>query len=132
RIMNTRHAVTATELGEITLVAEGDALVGLYFPHHWYRPSQTAFGGRVQLGADRLLSEAAAQLDEYLSGDRRTFDIRTATRGDAFQERVWELLREIAFGETTTYGALAHALGHSTLARSAGWAVGRSEEHTSA
>ena len=123
--MNTRHAVTTTELGEITLVAEGDALIGLYFPHHWYKPSQTAFGDRVRLSTHPLLSEAAAQLDEYLSGDRRTFDLRTATRGDAIQERVWELLKEIPFGQTTTYEALADALGDRTLAQSVGEAVGR-------
>ena len=123
--MNTRHAVTTTELGEITLVAEGDALIGLYFPRHWYKPSQAAFGERVQLSTDPLLSEAAAQLDEYLNGDRRTFDLRSATRGDAFQERVWELLKGIPFGETTTYGALADALGDKTLAQSVGEAAGR-------
>jgi len=123
--MDTRHAVTTTRLGEITLMAEADALVGLYFPHHWYRPSQAAFGPGVRPSADPLLSEAAAQLDEYLRGDRRAFDLRTATRGDAFQERVWALLKEIPFGETTTYGALADALGERTLARSVGEAVGR-------
>src|SRR5438552_3732718 len=68
--MDTRHAVTTTRLGEITLMAEGDALVGLYFPHHWYRPSQAAFGPGVRPSADPLLSEAAAQLDEYLPGER--------------------------------------------------------------
>jgi len=123
--MDTRHAVTTTRLGEITLVAEGDALVGLYFPHHWYRPSQAALGVSVRLSADPVLSEAAAQLDEYLGGGRRAFDLRTATRGDTFQERVWALLKEIPFGETTTYGALADTLGDRTLARSVGEAVGR-------
>jgi len=123
--MNTRHGMTTTELGEITLAAEGDALTGLYFPDHWYKPSRTALGCRVRLSTDPLLSEAAAQLDEYLHRDRRAFDLRTATRGDAFQERVWELLKEIPFGETTTYGALADALGDRTLAQSVGEAVGR-------
>jgi methylated-DNA-[protein]-cysteine S-methyltransferase len=123
--MNTRHAVMPTQLGEITLLAQGDALVGLYFPHHWYRPSQAAFGARVRLSADPVLREAAAQLDQYLGGDRRAFDLRTGTRGDAFQERVWALLKEIPFGETTTYGALADALGDRTLAKSVGEVVGR-------
>ena len=123
--MRTRHAVTATRLGEVTLVAGGDALTGLYFPHHWYRPSQATFGDRVGLSTDRLLSKAATQLDEYLDGSRRAFDLRTATRGDAFQERVWESLKGIPFGETRTYGALADALGDPTLAQSVGQAVGR-------
>ena len=37
--MNTRHAVIESPLGELTLVAEDDALTGLYFQHHWYRPA---------------------------------------------------------------------------------------------
>lgn len=34
--MNTRHTVLSSLLDELTLVADGDALVGVYFRHHWY------------------------------------------------------------------------------------------------
>ena len=72
-----------------------------------------------------MLAEASRQLHEYLAGERTSFDLRTATRGGAFEERVWSLLREIPFGETTTYGELAERLGgERTLARRVGQAVG--------
>ena len=46
------------------------------------------------------------------------------TRGDDFSERVWKLLREIPYGQTTTYGALAERLGDKSLAQRVGDAVG--------
>ena len=49
--MNTRHAVIDSPLGELTLVAEDDALTGVYFRHHWYRRRGHARStGRRQVG----------------------------------------------------------------------------------
>lgn len=121
---DTRHAIVETSLGGLTVVASGDAITGLYFPHHWYLPSEASMGRRVAVRDDTLLTLAATQLDEYLNGDRTTFDLPTRTNGDAFQERVWAMLREIPFGETTTYGELAERLGNKALAQSVGQAVG--------
>ncbi|MFC8077503.1 methylated-DNA--[protein]-cysteine S-methyltransferase [Streptomyces sp. NPDC057307] len=121
---DTRHAIVETSLGGLTVVASGDAITGLYFPHHWYMPSDASLGRRVDVQDDALLTLAATQLAEYLDGDRTTFDLPTRTNGDAFQERVWAMLREIPFGETTTYGELAERLGNKSLAQSVGQAVG--------
>ncbi|MDQ2660545.1 MAG: MGMT family protein, partial [Actinomycetota bacterium] len=55
---------------------------------------------------------------------RTEFDLPTAASGDAFEQAVWAMLREIPFGETTTYGAIADRLGDRTLARRVGYAVG--------
>lgn len=120
----TRHAVVDTSLGGLTVVASGDAITGLYFPHHWYMPPKESLGRRVDSHEDALIARAATQVAEYLDGGRTTFDLPTRTNGDAFQERVWAMLREIPFGETTTYGALAERLGNKALAQSVGQAVG--------
>ena len=63
--MDTRHSVIDSPLGELTLVADGDALIGVYFPHHWYRPSIDTFGPRVDAAGDALLAETHAQLNEF-------------------------------------------------------------------
>jgi methylated-DNA-[protein]-cysteine S-methyltransferase len=120
-----RHCRVETSLGEITLVATGDAITGLYFPHHWYLPSRDGFGLEVEAAADALLAEAARQLQEYLDGLRTEFDLTLATQGDPFQEQVWALLTEIPYGETTTYGAIAKRLGDRALAQRVGQAIGR-------
>jgi methylated-DNA-[protein]-cysteine S-methyltransferase len=123
--MYTRHAAFSTaELGTLTIVASDAAVVGIYFPDHWTKPDQTAFGDAVELTSDRVLSEAARQLQQYLRGERTTFDFPTAAQGSPFGKRVWALLNAIPFGETTTYGELADQVGGRSLARRVGWAVG--------
>ena len=120
-----RHAKIDTELGELTVVAGDDAIVGIYFPGHWTMPPAGSLGREVDAGEDALIEAAGAQLREFLAGDRTEFELPTATAGDSFQERVWAILREIPFGETATYGGIAERLGDRTLARQVGQAVGR-------
>jgi methylated-DNA-[protein]-cysteine S-methyltransferase len=123
--MTTRHTVIDSPLGDLTLVADGDALIGLYFRHHWYRPSAGAFGPRVDADTDALLTESRAQLDDYLAGDRRDFDLPITLRGDALRRRVWDRLTTIPYGETITYGELAAELADGSTPQEVGAAVGR-------
>jgi methylated-DNA-[protein]-cysteine S-methyltransferase len=124
--MNTRHGVISSEeLGELTLVASGTALVGVYFPAHTTNPDRTSFGESVDCATDPVLSEASRQLRQYLRGERTAFDLVTDARGSAFEERVWAQLHALRFGETTTYGDLGASLGDRALARRVGQAVGR-------
>jgi methylated-DNA-[protein]-cysteine S-methyltransferase len=122
--MYTRHTFAATTLGDIMLVASDDAIVGLYFSGHWYLPKQDAIGQRVEIETDTLLAEAAGQLRDYLAGIRASFDLPTAAHGTPLQEQVWDILKQIPFGETTTYGAIAAQLGDRSLAQAVGQAVG--------
>jgi methylated-DNA-[protein]-cysteine S-methyltransferase len=117
----TWHTVVPTALGELTLVRDADTLLGLYFPNHWYRPDPVTFGPRRADGFD----EAARQLGEYLAGQRREFDLALGPRGEEFQQRVWNLVRQVPYGDTVTYGALAGRLGGDVTAQQVGAAVGR-------
>ena len=117
----TQHTILATRLGELTIVRDGEALTGLYFPRHWYRPSPASFGRRTDQG----FGEVARQLGEYLDGTRTDFDLPLDARGSGFQRRVWELIAEIPYGQTSTYGDLARRLGGEVNARDVGGAVGR-------
>jgi methylated-DNA-[protein]-cysteine S-methyltransferase len=121
--MTTRHRTTDTPIGALTLVADGDALVGVYFPQHRHQPDVATFGPMDTTAP--VLVAAARQLDEYFAGTRTEFELAIATRGDTFQLRVWSMLREIPYGETTTYGELATQLGNASMARAVGAAVGR-------
>lgn len=122
--MTTRHTQVETPLGELTVVAEDDGVSGLYFPGHTYLPDEALFGKAVEASQDALLDTAAAQLAEYFSGRRTSFDVAVTTHGDDFSEKVWAMLRQIPYGETTTYGALAARLGNPHLAQRVGQAVG--------
>lgn len=75
--------------------------------------------------AHPILAEAARQLGEYFGGTRTVFDVPLDVLGTPFQREVWDLLREIPYGETTTYGALAARLGGAEKARAVGLANGQ-------
>jgi methylated-DNA-[protein]-cysteine S-methyltransferase len=123
--MQTRHTVIDSPLGELTLVAGGDNLTGVYFRHHWQSPRTAALGQYVEPATDDLFRRASEQLREYLAGDRTQFDLPTAVDGDARQRRIWDLLTGIGYGQTKTYGELAAELADGTTAYEVGQAVGR-------
>jgi methylated-DNA-[protein]-cysteine S-methyltransferase len=123
--MTRRHAVIDSPLGELILVADGQALTGVYFPRHWQPPTADSLGRRVEAAADNLFRCAGDQLREYLAGQRTRFDLPIALVGNACQRRVWDLLGDIGYGQTRTYGELAAELADGTTAYEVGQAVGR-------
>ncbi len=123
--MNTRHCVIDSPLGELTVVADGDTLTGVYFRHHWHRPEQATFGPLVDAQSDAVLADASAQLTDYLARERDDFDLPVSPHGDQRQLRIWKMLSAIPYGGTVTYGELAAALADGTTAQEVGQAVGR-------
>ncbi len=112
----------ASPIGELTLVSDGDALTALVFEDH----SKTiAAVSRAHVGISAVLRDASRQLDQYFSGKRQMFDLQLAPEGNAFQQRVWQALERLSFGETTTYAAIARDIGADGAARAVGSAVGR-------
>jgi methylated-DNA-[protein]-cysteine S-methyltransferase len=119
--MTRVHTVFGSPLGELTLVAEDGALSALYFPGHKRLPEPSAFGPHSEDG----FGEAKRQLAEYFAGERTAFTLPLAPQGDPFQLKVWELLRQIPYGQTRSYGQLARELGGPQLAQAVGNANGR-------
>lgn len=113
--MNGWNAWFATPLGSVGATASAAGLTRLCFdPSPRSRALDT--GGEAHL--DRL----EAQLVEYFSGVRRTFDLPLAPTGSAFQRQVWSLLQTIPYGDIRSYGELARALGDPGAARAVGLA----------
>ncbi len=115
------HTTIASVLGELTIVARGGTVVGLYFPGDWYRPDRASYGSYTHIGFDAVRD----QISQFLVGDRREFTLPVATYGDECQERVWALVRQIPYGETVTYGDLARELRNGTTPQDVGAALGR-------
>jgi methylated-DNA-[protein]-cysteine S-methyltransferase len=115
------HTTIDSPLGDLTVVAEADKLTGLYFEEHHRAPAIEALGERDDAGFE----EVRRQLGEYFAGERCAFALPLAPAGDAFQRRVWQLLTRIPYGQTRSYGDLAHQLGDPTLAQAVGAANGR-------
>jgi methylated-DNA-[protein]-cysteine S-methyltransferase len=72
-----------------------------------------------------ILSVAAKQLREYFAGERRVFELPLAAEGTEFQQRVWQALMALEFGQTCSYGELARAIGQPSSSRAVGAANGR-------
>ena len=120
----TRHAVIDSPIGPLTLVRDDDGVTGLYYPGHWTNPHQTAFGPRVEPTDDPGFDAAITQLNEYFAGERTDFDLPLTPLGSERARRLWQLLAEIPYGETTTYGTLARKIGDGISARAIGGFVG--------
>jgi methylated-DNA-[protein]-cysteine S-methyltransferase len=108
-------------IGELLLVGDGETLHGLYMQHgrrpvrigtHWRRSSAAFTAVKDQLG-------------DYFAGERRDFDVALTLRGSPFEQCVWSALREIPYGETTSYGEVARRIERPTGARAVGMANGR-------
>ena len=67
-----------------------------------------------------ILTQAAAQLKEYLAGQRQNFDLPLKPIGTPYQQKVWNQLRSIPYGQTRSYQEIAAALGNRKAARAVG------------
>lgn len=76
-------------------------------------------------GTNDIAENAADQLAEYFTGERKTFDIKMKQEGTDFQKQVWDFLPSIPYGETTTYGEIAEKLGNSKAVRAVSSAVAK-------
>ena len=121
---STRHVVVDSPIGPLTLVRDDEGLTGLYYPGHWTRPDRNSFGPRVAASDDHGFDEAVIQLREYFAGEREDFDLRLNPRGSDTARQVWQLLAEIPYGQTTTYGELARKVGGGVDPRDIGGFVG--------
>ena len=70
-------------------------------------------------------ARVARELDEYLTGQRRSFDFPIELHGTPFEMQVWKALQDIPYGSTVTYGEVATGVGKPGAARAVGSANGR-------
>lgn len=72
-----------------------------------------------------LTDRLADEIKEFLNGGRRSFDVEITLIGTEFEQRVWEELHKVGYGERVSYGELARRCGLPMGARAVGGAVGR-------
>ena len=116
--------VTGSPVGELRIVARGGMIAAIEFSPFMGSPSGEPIGERDD--DNPLLRAAVDQLAAYFAKDLKEFDLPLAPRGSDFQQRVWEQLRGIGYGETASYGEVARRLGMTNAAsRAVGLANGR-------
>lgn len=109
------HYTYETVLGSVTYVEEDGALLAIY--------TDRSFDGIKQ--ETPLIQEANRQINEYLRGERKIFDLPFRMQGTAFQKQVWEALLRIPYGETRSYKQIAEAIGNPKAVRAVGMANNR-------
>ncbi|MDR1236872.1 MAG: methylated-DNA--[protein]-cysteine S-methyltransferase [Propionibacteriaceae bacterium] len=125
--MTIRKAHYQSGLGTILAAVSDGAVTGLWFEGQRYFPAAAAAWDEVQ--DDPVLPKLFNWLDGYFAGDNPAVDFPLAPQGTPFQQRVWSVLRDIRYGEITTYGAIATSIAAQspngrTSARAVGGAVG--------
>ena len=110
-------------VGELRIIERDGAIIAIEFAPY------PDLDGRTRGDRDDtlpVLADAVRQLRAYFAGELKEFDLPLAPIGTTFQMAVWDQLRTIGYGETASYGEIAHRLGRTnTASRAVGLANGR-------
>ena len=103
-----------TKIGKIGIVENGRAIIRVDF-------------GKIKLedinmNETTLLKKAGQQLEEYLNGKRKIFELPLESQGTEFQQKVWRALLEIPYGKTHSYKTIANNIGNIKASRAVGMA----------
>ena len=128
-----KYTTVDSPVGPLVLVRSTIGLAGLYLappvaPDASLHLPPLLRGGRPPEGWSpdpTGFVEVTDQLAAYWTGERQVFELPLDLQGSAFQRSVWAALQEIAYGTTTSYGALAQRLGVPGASRAVGLANGR-------
>lgn len=115
-------------LGAITMASDGENLTGLWFDGQKYFAA--GLHSRQEERELPVFQQTKRWLDVYFQGKDPGFFPPISLNGSAFRREVWEMLRQIPYGQVTTYGEIARKIAqkHGTAAMSA-QAVGGAMGH---
>ena len=142
----------SSPVGVLYLAARADAVVGIWYKDQAHFPLPHELGELIEnpgaylrehgtaeddtaedeepageYAAALLLSRAEAELSEYFERKRTSFTLPLDPEGTDFQLIVWEHLKTVPAGYTTTYGEISRAVGPGAPAQAVGQAVGRNK-----
>ena len=142
----------SSPVGVLYIAARADAIVGIWYEDQAHFPLPHELGELIEnpetylrehgtaeddtaedeepageYAAALLLSRAEAELSEYFERKRTSFTLPLDPEGTDFQLIVWEHLKTVPAGYTTTYGEISRAVGPGAPAQAVGQAVGRNK-----
>ena len=113
----------ASPVGTLKLVAHETALVAVLWENE--NPKRVRLAELVEQADHPVLLETQKQLTEYFAGKRQQFDLPLDFAGTEFQQKVWQALLSIPFGETRSYRDIAEQIGNIKAVRAVGAANGK-------
>ena len=115
-------------LGEVRLRSDGESLIGLWFVGQVNDAKEIS---DLEIKNDLpIFGQVESWLESYFSGKQTSITIPLQPKGTSFQQRVWQILQEIPYGETMTYGEIAQRIAkekgvENFSAQAVGQAVGK-------
>lgn len=113
----------ASPVGTLKLVANEMALVAVLWENE--NPKRVRLAELVEQADHPVLLETQKQLTEYFAGKRQQFNLPLDFAGTEFQQKVWQALLSIPFGETRSYRDIAEQIGNIKAVRAVGAANGK-------
>ncbi|MDR1976692.1 MAG: methylated-DNA--[protein]-cysteine S-methyltransferase [Campylobacteraceae bacterium] len=111
-----------TPIGDMVAAGDGEAISGVWFAGQKYFPDTKEWVKAEDFTVFLVLQK---WLDGYFKGEARSLpDIKLAPIGSPFQQKVWNILRQIEYGQSTTYGKIAQILAYESNAKMSSQAVG--------
>lgn len=117
-MQNTLQWKLVSPIGSLFLVASEKGLSGIFWEKQLVPMAK-------KLADNSCLAQAAAELNEYFSGQRKDFSIPLDVIGTEFQKKVWRQLQKIPYGKTYSYKELAEKIKAPKAMRAVGTANGR-------
>jgi AraC family transcriptional regulator of adaptative response/methylated-DNA-[protein]-cysteine methyltransferase len=115
-----RFAVGECSLGSILVAATGKGVCAILFgddPDALVRDLQDRFAKAHLIGADKAFEQLVAEVVGFVEAPAQGLDLPLDVRGTAFQQRVWQALREIPRGSTASYAEIAERIGQPKAVR---------------
>ena len=110
-------------VGVLKLVANDISLIAVLWENE--TPNRVRLAELVENKQHPILLETKKQLSEYFEGQRKIFDLPLDFEGTEFQQKVWQALLTIPFGETRSYKDIAEQIGNVKAVRAVGAANGK-------
>lgn len=102
-----------TDIGTIGIREDGQYITNIYF---------SKFNTEDNILETDLIISGIMQINEYIQGKRKKFDLPLNLEGTEFQKKVWNELKNIPYGETRSYKDIAVEIGNEKASRAIGMA----------
>lgn len=115
-----RFAIAECSLGAILVAASDKGICAIFIgdePEQLLRDLQDQFQQAELIGADAGYEQLVAKVVGFVEAPAICLDLPLDIRGTAFQQRVWQALREIPVGTTVSYSELAQRIGAPNAVR---------------
>jgi O-6-methylguanine DNA methyltransferase len=118
--LTIRYACAPTPIGFVMIAATEKGICRIAFDDNATTLAAalaTDFENAQCIEDEAAIAPFVAQIDAYLHGRRERFDLPLDIGATAFQQRVWDALQRIPYGETRSYTQIAETVGSPRAVR---------------